>query len=204
MRSRTLPSLPGRCARCYQRAPFCLCREIPIVETRTGFVVVRHCREAPKSTGTARVAALALPKLEIRPYGERDRPFDGADLGRPGTWLLFLADGPATADVRAPPERIVVLDGTWHQARTMFKKIPALRALPRLHLQSKHPSMFRLRQPTVEGGMSTLEAIAGAVELLEGERLASPLYRLNALWTERCMAGRGRPLDPQILAPFQA
>jgi hypothetical protein len=40
--------------------------------------------------------------------------------------------------------------------------------------------------------MSTLEAIAGAIALLEGEAVARPLYALNELMVARVLASRGR------------
>lgn len=201
MRSRTLPHLPGRCARCYQRTPFCVCAEVPVVETRTRFVVIRHFKEAPKSTGTARVAGLALPNLELRAWGERDVPLQTGDLDAPGTWLLFPGDAPTQSLPVEPPARVVVLDGTWQQAKSMVRRLPVLRTLPRLHLTPKVAAMYRLRQPPSADGMSTLEAIARVVDLLEGEEKGEALHRLHALWIERCMAGRGRPLDVETGLP---
>jgi len=196
MRSRTPVDLPGRCHRCYQKTALCLCSELPTVHTRTRFLVIRHQREAYKSTGTARAAAMALSNLSLRPYGARDQPLDLTGLDAPGTWLLFPSEeGPLTAPPSPPPEQVVVLDGTWAQAKGMVRRVPLLRALPRLHLAPRQERILRLREPPNPEGMSTLEAIARAVAFLEGESLATPLEHLHTLWVERCLRGRGKRLE---------
>ncbi|MFY0579015.1 hypothetical protein ACN28S_36360 [Cystobacter fuscus] len=40
--------------------------------------------------------------------------------------------------------------------------------------------------------MSTVEAIAGALSVLEGEEVARPLYALHELMIDRVLAARGR------------
>lgn len=196
MRHKTALELPGRCKRCYQRDAHCLCAEIPTVHTRTRFVVIRHSREAPKSTGTARVAGLAMPALTLRAYGSQYERFSAEGLDADGTWLLFPSDdGPLHAAPTPPPSQVVVLDGTWAQAKAMLRRVPVLAWMPRLHLRPVASRLLRLRAPPSEDGMSTLEAIARAVALLEGEERAAPLDALHARWVERCLRSRGKRLE---------
>ncbi|MDQ3262824.1 MAG: DTW domain-containing protein [Myxococcota bacterium] len=196
MRSRTPLDLPGRCHRCYQKAQLCLCAELPSVQTRTHFLLIRHQRETYKSTGTARAAAMAMPNLSLRTYGARDVPLDLSGLEAADTWLLFPCEqGPLTAPPSPPPSQVVVLDGTWAQAKSMVRRVPALRMLPRLHLAPRQERRLRLREPPNPEGMSTLEAIARTVAFLEGDALAQPLEHLHTLWVERCLRGRGKRLD---------
>jgi DTW domain-containing protein len=60
-----------------------------------------------------------------------------------------------------------------------------LRTLPRLVLPAPEPGMRRLREPSHPSGMSTLDAIARAVAMLEGPGSAEPLERLAALRVQR-------------------
>ena len=53
----------------------------------------------------------------------------------------FLPSGALGAD----PPTFVLMDGTWQEAQTMFRKIPPLARLPRLELQARNPSDYRLR-----------------------------------------------------------
>ena len=192
MRSRTLTDLPGRCPRCWLRAGFCICAEVPRVVTRTEVVVVRHEREAWKSTGTARVALQALERSRLIEYGEDGAGADDALLPLcEGAALLFPETGIAPAPLGEPPRRLIVLDGTWRQTRRMLKRLPSLAAVPRLVLPEKTEAPLRLRESDDPLGRSTLEAIADALEVLEGEETSRPLHALHALFVERVFKARG-------------
>jgi DTW domain-containing protein YfiP len=83
------------------------------------------------------------------------------------------------------PHTLVVLDGSWGQARRMLQRIPPLRTMPRLSLPVREGE--RLRRPTVEGGMSTLEAIAAALDLLGDAPAARALEELHRLAVARSL-----------------
>ena len=191
MRSRTPADLAGRCPGCYLPTALCLCAEVPRLETRTRFLVIRHNKEANKSTNTARLAGLALTQCRILTYGAPGQPFDLSVLTEPGTWLLF-PDAQPPPPGTPPPERLVVLDGNWTQARRMYQRLPELRRLPGLALPPPPPDARRLRRSPHPYGMSTVEAIAGAISVLEGEQVARPLYALHELMIDRVLAARGR------------
>jgi DTW domain-containing protein YfiP len=189
MRSRTLSTLPGRCPRCWIKTEFCLCAEVPRVETRTRVVVVRHEREAEKSTNTARVAALALPNSQLLEFDGTPESVEGALAGLEGAWLLFPeAEGPAP---EGAPAHLVVVDGTWRQARRMVRKVPSLSRLPRLSLGAPRANVTRLRHSPTLDGMSTLEAIAAALSKWEGPECAAALEALHDLMVDRVLRGRG-------------
>ena len=196
MRSRTPEDLAGRCPRCFLPTSLCLCAEVPSVSTRTELLVIRHHKETLKSTNTARMAALALPRCRIVSYGAPGQPFDASVLEAPDTWLLFPDARQAAAPDAPPPARLVILDGSWGQARRMVQRVPALRQLPGLKLPPPLPDTRRLRRPPHPEGMSTLEAIAGALAHLEGAHVAGPLYALHEVMIDRVMMSRGRLATP--------
>ena len=153
--------MTAACQRClYQR---CLCSEVPTIATRTRVVIVRHHLERHRSSNTGRLAHLALPNSEIIDYGGRCvaelPPLEGA-------WLLF-PEGDRAAPLE-PPKQLVVLDATWSQARRMFRKLAVLRGLPILRLPPGPMAAARLREAPGPGMVSTIEAIARALEQLEG------------------------------------
>jgi hypothetical protein len=57
----------------------------------------------------------------------------------------------------------VILDGTWRQARRMFRKSPYLDALPVLPLRTERETRYRLRKPASKAHLCTAEV---AIELL--------------------------------------
>jgi DTW domain-containing protein len=201
MRSFTNPGQPGRCPRCWVLQAHCLCDSIPTVTTRTEVLVVRHERESWKSTGTARIAALAMPNLRLLDYGENAEPALSALPAEvaSGAHLLF------PTDTQAPfheVKRLILIDGTWRQTRRMFTKLPALHGLPKLALPEKAVKVLRLRDSKFEAGRSTLEAIAEAIALLEGDEAAAPLHQLHADYVERVFRARG--VWDQKRAEFEA
>jgi DTW domain-containing protein YfiP len=174
----------SHCLSCYLRREICICPILPTVTTRTEFLILRHITETGRPSNTGRLVALALPNSRIVSCGGGDRiglsPLDDEWLRAPGTWLLW-PDGAGTSpdsSALTPPDRVVVLDATWHQARRLFNRTPALRAIPRLILPAPAHGRRRLRKQHRADGMSTLEAVAGAVTKLEGACVAEPLERL--------------------------
>jgi len=176
---------------------------VPTVATRTEVLVVRHEREGWKSTGTARIAQLAMPNLRIVEYGEDAEPAKSAlpsevanaHLLFPGEGAVTLSPSPLASRDPLPEgegiRRLIVLDGTWRQTRKMFSKLPALHDVPKVQLPPGAAKVLRLRESTFEEGRSTLEAIAEAIELLEGKDVAAPLYALHSDYVERVFRARG-------------
>lgn len=175
------------CTHCYLDDGLCLCAEVPRVETKTGFLILRHVNESRRRTNSARIAALAIPRCEI--VDNRDqRDLTGFEPP-PGSWLLFPG-GDTAAPEAPPPSTVVVLDGTWREAKRLFIRIPALHRLPRVPLREPAPTDHLRRPPP--GGMATLEAIACAVETLEGPEKAKVLHNLFAEFVKRSLEGARR------------
>jgi len=136
-----------------------------------------------------------MPNSRIVSCGGGDRirlsPFDDELLSAPGTCLLWPDGTGMTLDMdQTPPDRVVILDGTWHQARRLYSRIPVLRSIPRLVLPVPMRSRGRLREQHRSDGMSTLEAVAAAVTRLEGTCVAEPLERLYDEVVRRTIALR--------------
>jgi len=197
MRGFTGPDLAGRCPRCVMRLGLCYCGELAPVECRTEVLILRHAKEAFRTTNTARVAEIALSRCRVIGWEGRESELPPLE----DAWLLFPGDGPSTPP-GPPPERLVVLDGSWRQARRIFLRCPALHALPRLSLAPPAVAAPRLRASPAPSAMSTLEAIARALEGLDGAEVGRALDRAHAIATERVLASRG--LGGKGLAALQA
>lgn len=175
-----------RCPRCLLQQRLCLCAEVPVVATRTRVVIVRHHREEHRSSNSGRLAHMALPNSVIVDHGGAGGPTQLPDLD--GAWLLFPLGEPQTRAPEPPPKQLIVLDATWSQARRMYRKLDTLRGLPMLRLPEGMRAAHRLRAAPSPDRVSTIEAIAAALRLLEGDEVATPLERLFALAVERARA----------------
>jgi len=62
-----------------------------------------------------------------------------------------------------------VLDGTWSQARGLYRENPWLSELPHYSLSPAEPTRYRIRKAPRRSYVSTIEAIVQALTLLEPE-----------------------------------
>lgn len=165
-----------KCPRCLLQQRVCLCAEVPTIATRTRIVIVRHHLERFRSSNSGRLANLALTNSAIVEHGGNGGPAVMPDLA--GAWLLYPEGEPAHSAPDPAPEQLIVLDATWSQARRMYRKLGALRGLPILRLPDDPMPRARLRESPGPGRVSTIEAIARALRLLEGEPAAAALEQL--------------------------
>lgn len=193
MRSYTAPGAPGRCQRCLLLEAFCLCAAIGQAQPcRPEILIVRHLWEAWKSTGTARLAGLALSNLRIVDMAAESPEPVRAELRQlQGAWLLYPGRE-SSARLATPPQTLVVLDGTWRQTRKMMRRLPELSLLPRFSLDAEPASSRqRLREPPRPAARSTLESIADALSELDSPAVGERLLQLHARFVQLTLAARG-------------
>jgi DTW domain-containing protein YfiP len=153
--------------------------------------MLRHWNERVRTTNSGRWAALSLSRCEIVDHAAPGAPLDFGRIPLERAAVLFPSPGGGVPS--PPPETLVILDATWSQARRMLQRIPALRTLPRLSLPGF--AARRLREPTVKEGMSTIEALARALDLLGDTEAARSLERTWALAVERGLSLRWSGTD---------
>ncbi len=94
-----------------------------------------------------------------------------ADPERPAA-LLYPSEG--AIDVLSHPPRgpvtLVVVDGTWWQARKLVVANPDLARLPRYAFRPPTPSEYRIRREPDAAYVSTIEALVHVLGVLEGDR----------------------------------
>jgi DTW domain-containing protein YfiP len=176
------------CGRCRRPTSVCYCVALPRIETTTRVVILQHPRERDMPIGTARMASLCLPHSELH-VGVRWA--DSAPLARalrdPARPPILLYPGPGARDIlREPPVgpvTLVVVDGTWSQAKTVVRDNPVLQALPRYAFATPEPSQYRIRREPRAEYVSTIEALMHVLGALEGDpaRFRSLLDPLNAM-----------------------
>ncbi|MGQ0507585.1 MAG: tRNA-uridine aminocarboxypropyltransferase, partial [Myxococcaceae bacterium] len=130
------------CQRCRRPTSVCFCGQLVEVPTRTRVVFLQHPRERYVAIGTARMAHLSLPNSEIHlgvDFADNSRV--NAVAADSGTAVLF--PGPGAADPRSMgpngPKHLIVVDGTWPQAKKVIDRNPVLRRLPRVGLTPRRP-----------------------------------------------------------------
>jgi hypothetical protein len=178
------------CARCGKPAPLCVCAGIEPIDNRIALLILQHPQEQDRELGTARLTALHLKHATLK--SGLSWPSLAKALGRevnPKRWaVLYLgAAGAATSprdrelnlldgkNVALPEQEralaeidgVIVLDGSWSQAKTLWWRNPWVLKCRRLALNPKQPSRYgKLRREPRREGLSTLEAAALALARL--------------------------------------
>lgn len=158
--------------RCRRPQRACYCAHLVCLPTRTRVVILQHPRERDMPIGTAHMATLCLPNSELHVGVDwsRSSALQRAltDPERPAV-LLYPGEGAADLKREPPPGpcTLVVLDGTWWQARKLLRSNPNLAALPRVAFVPEQPSEYRIRREPEETYVSTIEALAEVLPALE-------------------------------------
>jgi DTW domain-containing protein YfiP len=158
-------------------------------------VVVMHCFEAQRSTNTGRLAVRMLEGAHVRLRGELDAPVETPLPGR--RMVLFPLEHArplVPEDARDGPVTLVVPDGSWSQARRIARRDPFAVGAQAVSIPAGvATSAYGLRRSDRAGALCTMEAIAIAMGILEGERVGSALRAGFEAWragAEAVRAGR--------------
>jgi DTW domain-containing protein YfiP len=194
-----------RCPDCRLHLNVCVCAQLPALPTRTRVLLLLHQLEIRKTTNTGRIALRCLPNsasvLRGRLADDPDATSVGPGsppLGRePGRQAVLLYPGEDAVPLErfrdsALPLTLIVPDGTWSQASRTRRRVPGLAELPCVALPDTHVSGYQLRHANRAGRLSTLEAIARALGVLEGPAIEEALLAVHRLVVERTLWTNGR------------
>ncbi|MDA9483034.1 hypothetical protein XI07_13550 [Bradyrhizobium sp. CCBAU 11445] len=181
------------CPHCQKPMPLCICDSVtPIEKSRLGLLILQHPQEQDRALGTARLLARHFADATVR-VG-LSWPSLSKALGRPvenaSHWAVLYLGSARAADLEAEGEivalnrkgevaenqrgilgkleGIVLLDGTWSQAKALWWRNPWMLKCQRVILNPAHPSRYgRLRKEPRKDGLSTIEAAATILAGLE-------------------------------------
>jgi DTW domain-containing protein YfiP len=180
------------CPRCLKPVPLCICDSITPIESRISLLILQHPQEQDRALGTARLTALhfkdAVLKIGL------SWPSLSKALGRPvhdpSRWAVLYLGSAKVADLETISdivaidrkgeiednqrailkdiEGIVLLDGTWSQAKALWWRNAWMLKCQRVILGPPHPSRYgKLRREPRRDGLSTIEAAAMLLSSLE-------------------------------------
>jgi len=208
----------GRCGGCRLIASHCICDLRPsVAQTRAGMCLIMGDIEALKPSNTGWLVADLV--ADTYAFGWSRTAVDPALLALltdpqwqpyvvfPGE---FVAQGRRVHERLPPPDEtggmtnaapikrplFILLDGTWAEARKMFRKSPYLDALPVLSLHPEHVSNYRLRRSAHDHHFCTSEVAALCLQLAGEERTAQQLAAWLDVFGAHYLSARcSQPLD---------
>ncbi len=157
------------CLSCLRPKRVCWCDSITRVQSQTRVVFLQHPREARVPISTCRMAHHSLPNSEMHiGLGVTGNPQLERICAMPDTAVLFPSDNAVDVScIDVPPQHLVVVDGTWSNAKKIVEKCPVLSKLPRLTFRPERPGAYRIRKEPAEHCLATIEAVAYVLELIE-------------------------------------
>ncbi|MBP3956439.1 DTW domain-containing protein [Gemmata sp. G18] len=190
---------PTPCPTCRLHKWLCLCAQAPQVTTRTSLLLVVHVHELGRTSNTARLLALAVRGAALVGHGGREPPADLLSHVPAGATPVVLYPGrgartltPELVATLPSPLALIVPDGNWKQAGRMVKRIPVLDGAMKVALPTRAFEGSALRRNRPGHRMSTYEAVAQALGVLEGEAVAGPLLDFYRRATDRMLLVRGK------------
>ena len=190
------------CPTCAVSRTLCVCDVTPKLDLRTKICLVIHHRELSRNSNTGLLALRALANGEVRIRGEGKETLDLTDLlTRQYRTFVFFPSADAVELDKAlvtrdqTPIQLIVPDGTWRQASRLNSRQAELKQVPRVRISTSNHSTYQLRAQSRPEGMATLQAIASALGIIEGEEVRSRLMKLYQAKIERALKGRGMILS---------
>jgi DTW domain-containing protein YfiP len=207
------------CPECGKPPPLCVCAGIERAANRVFLLILQHPQEQDHELGTARLALrhLAQGRLAVG----LSWPNLARALGRPADpkrWAVLHLGSAALPDNRTLAvlgrngkpvageteilrslDGLVLLDGSWSQAKALWWRNPWLLKLHRLVLRTGTLSRYgSLRKEPRRESLSTLEAAAYVLGRLEPDpglapRMTASFESLLTRWREARRAGTFRP-----------
>jgi hypothetical protein len=180
------------CSRCQKPKPLCICDSVTPIDSRIALLILQHPQEQDRALGTARLTArhFATAVVKVGLSWPSLAKALGRPVADPSRWaVLYLgsakvADLDTKADIVAidrkgqvePDQRdilrdiegVVLLDGTWSQAKALWWRNPWMLKCQRVILGPKRPSRYgELRREPRRDGLSTIEAAGMLLAALE-------------------------------------
>ncbi|WP_166295310.1 tRNA-uridine aminocarboxypropyltransferase [Bradyrhizobium sp. 2S1] len=173
------------CPHCGKPKPLCICDSVTPIESRIQLLILQHPQEQDRALGTARLTARHFKSAVVR-IG-LSWPSLSKALGRPvadpSRWaVLYLGSAkvedldtdaeivainrkgelePHQRAILSDIEGIVLLDGTWSQAKALWWRNAWMLKCQRVILGPKRPSRYgQLRREPRRDGLATIEAAA--------------------------------------------
>ena len=202
------------CPHCGKPLPLCICESVELIENRIQLLILQHPQEQDRALGTARLAALHFKDAVVK-VG-LSWPSLSKALGRPvhdpSRWAILYLGSAKVADLDTDKEivainrkgereehqrailedieGIILLDGTWSQAKALWWRNAWMLKCQRVILGPKQASRYGvLRKEPRSDGLSTIEAAGLLLAGLEkrpdiAERLNTSFERMLARYRE--------------------
>jgi DTW domain-containing protein len=187
-----------RCPECRIHQQHCFCQFIKPFSIESTVSIIVHVRELKLTSNTAYFVQKMLPEnthLDIR--GRMNDVFDPQKtLKRKGRPIFLYPDEDAQElndefkEKYPGPYHLIVPDGSWHQARKVHQREELLSHIPTVKVAGSLIGEYQLRHAPQPFYLSTFEAIAHALGVLEGTEVRDDLMKFFRIFVRSVMQSR--------------
>ncbi len=153
------------CLTCRKPSAHCYCSLVEPFASFPRVVMLGSKRESRRTIATGRLVnrvlsnSLFLEGMDFSQHPVLNELLEGSK----GSCAL-LYPGPKSLDLDTSPwnpafRTVILLDGTWSEAKRMLRESTNLHGLPRFCFRPKTPSLFLVRKQPHAGCYSTIEAV---------------------------------------------
>jgi tRNA-uridine aminocarboxypropyltransferase len=202
------------CPHCQKPLPLCICDSIEPIKSRISLLILQHPQEQDRALGTARLTALHFENAVLKiglSWPSLSKAL-GRQVADPSRWAVLYLGSAKVADLETDRdivainrkgevednqrgilkdiEGVVLLDGTWSQAKALWWRNAWMLKCQRIILGPAQPSRYgKLRKEPRRDGLSTIEAAAMLLASLEkrtdiAETLHGSFERMLAKYRE--------------------
>lgn len=168
------------------------------MKLRTRLSLVIHYLELKRTTNTGRLAVNVLDNSEMIVRGREGERVNLRDSLQAEYHPLFLFPSDDAEDLTPDflsqltrPVQLFVPDGNWRQASKVYGRHPEISDVQCVKIGVRKPDLKFIRKETRPLGMSTLQAIAFALGIIEGSEVEDHLLKVYHSKWEQTLMSRG-------------
>ncbi|HJH18326.1 MAG TPA: DTW domain-containing protein [Pseudomonas lactis] len=195
-----------RCPGCRVIPEYCLCAWRPQVEAKSAMCLLMHDVEPMKPSNTGWLIADVIHDTTAFAWSRTEVDPELLRLLADPQWQPYIVfPGEFVAPQRVVSEvcveegkrpLFILLDGTWSEARKMFRKSPYLEHLPVLSLAPEQLSRYKLRRSKRDDHFCTAEVAALCLELADDLAASEVLDAYLDVFSTHYLAAKFQlPLD---------
>ena len=207
------------CPRCQKPEALCVCAALDPVDNRIGVVILQHPQEKAEDLGTGWLTHCQLTNSVVRiglSWPSLKRVIDNDDVEMKRWGVLYLGAAKEAPKPEEPDllvlgrkgerltdassilrglEGVILIDGTWSQAKALWWRNPWLLKAHRLVINPKARSRYgKLRREPRRESLAVIEAAALTLARLERRpELEARILKPFDLLVEKIKAGSAAP-----------
>jgi len=197
----------ARCVNCMLLPNLCICDIKKIISTNSAFLLLMYDDEILKPSNTGRLIADLIPDTYAFIWSRTEPEHALLSLLEDDKWqpiIIFPEEYTTKERVMSSYTELVekrplfiIFDGSWAQAKKMFRKSPYLNDFPVLSFSPETISRYQVRKATKDNQLATAEVAGRVLEFIGETKNAEIMDLLFDTFKENYLLGKERKQLPE-------